>query len=114
MGQGRQERVPTSLAGAVAEGTGASLVPVDAEPERLHPGDPGTRRSVHTVHVPGDRFTAGTVRGRGDQALAGYLLRGPDRGALDDAEAARASGPARAEPEVLASPRRGGLTVPAL
>ena len=102
--------MPTSLAGAVAEGTGASLVPVDAEPERLHPGDPGTRRSVHTVHVPGDRFTAGTVRGRGDQALAGYLLRGLDCGALDIAEVARLTGLTRADLEGFAAPRRGDLT----
>ncbi|MFI8204209.1 DUF6986 family protein [Streptomyces sp. NPDC085937] len=70
MGQGQQERVSTSLAGAVAEEIGASLAPVDAELERLYPGDPGTRQPVHTVYVPGDVFAADTVRTWGDRALA--------------------------------------------
>ncbi len=78
MGQDRQERVATSLAGAVAEEIGASLAPVDAALERLYPGDPGTRRPVHTVYVPGDRFTAGTVRAWGDQALAALDEHAPD------------------------------------
>ncbi|MFI0505403.1 DUF6986 family protein [Streptomyces albogriseolus] len=78
MGQDRQERVSTSLAGAVAEEIGASLAPVDAALERLYPGDPGTRRPVHTVYVPGDRFTAGTVRAWGDQALAALDEHAPD------------------------------------
>ncbi|MGA5119524.1 DUF6986 family protein [Streptomyces pseudogriseolus] len=78
MGQGQQERVPTSLAGAVAEEIGAALAPVDAELERLYPGDPGTRQPVHTVYVPGDRFTAGTVREWGDQALAALDEHAPD------------------------------------
>ncbi|MGA5413636.1 DUF6986 family protein [Streptomyces pseudogriseolus] len=78
MGQGQQERVPTSLAGAVAEEIGAALAPVDAELERLYPGDPGTRQPVHTVYVPGDRFTADTVREWGDQALAALDEHAPD------------------------------------
>ncbi len=47
------------------------------------------------------------------KALAGYLLRGLNCGALDDAEVSRASGLARAELEAYASPRRAGLTVSA-
>ncbi|MDT3725544.1 aldolase/citrate lyase family protein [Streptomyces sp. DSM 41972] len=78
MGQGQQERVPTSLAGAVAEEVGARLAPVDAALERLYPGDPGTRQPVHTVYVPGDRFTADTVREWGVQALAVLDEHAPD------------------------------------
>ncbi|WTB92236.1 HpcH/HpaI aldolase/citrate lyase family protein [Streptomyces cellulosae] len=78
MGQDRQERVSTSLAGAVAEEIGASLAPVDAALERLYPGDPGTRQPVHTVYVPGDQFGAGTVRAWGDQALAALDEHAPD------------------------------------
>ncbi|MYW51474.1 aldolase [Streptomyces sp. SID8376] len=78
MGQDRQERVSTSLAGPVAEEIGASLAPVDAALERLYPGDPGTRQPVHTVYVPGDQFGAGTVRAWGDQALAALDEHAPD------------------------------------
>ncbi|MEQ8147818.1 aldolase [Streptomyces sp. OP7] len=78
MGQGQQERVSTSLAGSVAEGIGASLAPVDAELERLYPGDPGTRQPVHTVYVPGDVFAADTVRTWGDRALASLDDHAPD------------------------------------
>ena len=78
MGQDRQERVSTSLAGAVAEEIGASLAPVDAALERLYPGDPGIRQPVHTVYVPGDQFGAGTVRAWGDQALAALDEHAPD------------------------------------
>ncbi|MFI1418560.1 DUF6986 family protein [Streptomyces sp. NPDC020731] len=78
MGQGRQERVATSLAGAVGEEIGASLAPVDAELERRYPGDPGTRQPVHTVYVPGDVFAAGTPRAWGDRALAALDEHAPD------------------------------------
>lgn len=47
------------------------------------------------------------------KALAGYLLRGLDCGALDEAEVARESGLDRAGLESYASPRRGGLTASA-
>ncbi|MFJ6698967.1 DUF6986 family protein [Streptomyces sp. NPDC091272] len=66
---GQQEKVATSLAGAVSEGISASLVPIDAELERRYPGDPGTRQPVHTVYVPGNLYDAGTIRSWGDQAL---------------------------------------------
>ncbi|MFJ9037501.1 DUF6986 family protein [Streptomyces sp. NPDC102406] len=75
---GQQEKVSTSLAGAVSEGISASLAPVDAELDRRYPGDPGTRQPVHTVYVPGDAFDAGTVRSWGDQALAQLDEHAPD------------------------------------
>ncbi|MFJ8942526.1 DUF6986 family protein [Streptomyces sp. NPDC102395] len=82
MGHGRQETVATSLPAAVSEAVGASLAPVDAELGRRYPGDPGTRQPVHTVYVPGDAFTAGTVRSWGDQALAALDAHAPDAAAL--------------------------------
>ncbi|WP_328869462.1 HpcH/HpaI aldolase/citrate lyase family protein [Streptomyces sp. NBC_00287] len=78
MGQGQQEKVATSLAGAVSEEISASLAPVDAELERRYPGDPGTRQPVHTVYVPGEVFAADTVRSWGDQALAALDEHAPD------------------------------------
>ncbi|BCL32628.1 DUF6986 family protein [Streptomyces aurantiacus] len=78
MGQGQQEKVATSLAGTVSEEISASLAPVDAELERRYPGDPGIRQPVHTVYVPGDAFTAGTIRSWGDQALAALDEHAPD------------------------------------
>ncbi|MFF1547431.1 DUF6986 family protein [Streptomyces sp. NPDC058291] len=78
MGQGQQETVATSLAGAVSEEISASLAPVDAELDRLYPGDPGTRQPVHTVYVPGDAFEADTIRTWGDRALAALDEHAPD------------------------------------
>ena len=78
MGQGQQEQVATSLAGAVGEEISASLAPVDAELERRYPGDPGTRQPVHTVYVPGDVFAADTIRSWGDRALAALDEHAPD------------------------------------
>ncbi|MER6153671.1 DUF6986 family protein [Streptomyces hirsutus] len=78
MSQGRQERVATSIAGAVGAEIDAFLAPVDAELERRYPGDPGTRQPVHTVYVPGDAFTAGTLRSWGDRALAALDEHAPD------------------------------------
>lgn len=82
MGQGRQEKVVTSLPGAVSEEIGALLAPVDAELERRYPGDPATRQPVHTVYVPADVFTAGTVRSWGDAALAALDAHAPDPASL--------------------------------
>ncbi|MCF2534837.1 aldolase/citrate lyase family protein [Streptomyces sp. FB2] len=79
---GQQEKVTTSLAGAVSEEIDASLAPVDAELERRYPGDPGTRQPVHTVYVPGDAFTADTVRTWGDRALASLDEHAPDAGSF--------------------------------
>ncbi|MET9533071.1 aldolase [Streptomyces sp. NPDC006649] len=75
---GQQEKVATSLAGAVSEDISASLVPVDEELASRYPGDPGTRQPVHTVYVPGDAFDAGTIRSWGDQALASLDTHAPD------------------------------------
>ncbi|MCW7941575.1 aldolase [Streptomyces hygroscopicus] len=82
MGQGQQERVTTSLSGAVTEEISASLAPVDAELERRYPGDPGTRQPVHTVYVPADVFAAGTIRSWGDRALAALDQYAPDAASL--------------------------------
>ena len=79
---GQQETVATSLAHTVREGIGAALAEVDADLARRYPGDPGTRQPVHTVYVPGDVFTAGTLRSWGDQALAALDEHAPDAGAL--------------------------------
>ncbi|WP_156724589.1 DUF6986 family protein [Streptomyces apocyni] len=78
MGQGQQDQVATSLAGAVSEGISASLAPVDAELARRYPGDPGTRQPVHTVYVPGDAFAADTVRTWGERALTALDEHAPD------------------------------------
>jgi hypothetical protein len=78
MGQGQQEKVATSLAGAVSEEISDSLAPVDAELERRYPGDPGTRQPVHTVYVPSDAFAADTLRSWGDRALAALDEHAPD------------------------------------
>ncbi|MER5461590.1 aldolase/citrate lyase family protein [Streptomyces sp. NPDC002668] len=75
---GQQEKVATSLAGAVSEGISASLAPVDEELARRYPGDPGTRQPVHTVYVPGDIFAADTIRSWGDRALAALDEHAPD------------------------------------
>ncbi|MFD6416078.1 DUF6986 family protein [Streptomyces sp. NPDC060194] len=75
---GSQDKVATSLAGAVSEEIGASLAPVDAELARRYPGDPGTRQPVHTVYVPADAFGPDTLRTWGDQALAALDEHAPD------------------------------------
>ncbi|MHB9864331.1 DUF6986 family protein [Streptomyces sp. YIM S03343] len=75
---GKREEVATSIADAVRAEIDASLAPVDAELARRYPGDPGTRQPVHTVYVPGDAFTAETVRSWGDQALAALDEHAPD------------------------------------
>ncbi|MET9429417.1 aldolase/citrate lyase family protein [Streptomyces sp. NPDC003036] len=82
MGQGQQEKVATSLAGAVSESISASLVSVDEELARRYPGDPGTRQPIHTVYVPGEVFDAGTIRSWGDQALAMLDEHAPDAASL--------------------------------
>lgn len=76
------ETVRTTLADAVREGIGASLAATDAELARRYPGDPGTRQPVHTVYVPADAFTAGTVGDWGRQALAALDEHAPDAEAL--------------------------------
>ncbi|MFD8867409.1 DUF6986 family protein [Streptomyces sp. NPDC059590] len=79
---GQPETFATSLPGALRDGIAASLAGVDAELARRYPGDPGTRQPVHTVYVPADLFTAGTVRDWGAQALAALDEHAPDPAAL--------------------------------
>ncbi|MFD7819536.1 DUF6986 family protein [Streptomyces sp. NPDC059785] len=79
---GQQEKVATSLAGAVGEQISASLAAVDAELQRRYPGAPGTRQPVHTVYVPGDAFAADTIRSWGDRALAALDEHAPDAASL--------------------------------
>jgi citrate lyase beta subunit len=74
--------VVTSLAAGVGEEIDTLLARVDAELARRYPGDPGTRQPVHTVYVPGDALTAGTVRDWGRQALALLDAHAPDAAAL--------------------------------
>lgn len=78
----QHETVGTSLPRGVREGITASLAPVDADLARRYPGDAGTRQPVHTVYVPADTLTEGTVREWGDQALAALDAHAPDAGAL--------------------------------
>ena len=78
----QHEKVATSLPGTVTEEISASLAAVDAELARRYPGDPGTRQPVHTVYVPGDRFTADTIRSWGEQALRALDEHAPDAGSL--------------------------------
>ncbi|EDY52850.1 hypothetical protein SSCG_05908, partial [Streptomyces clavuligerus] len=70
--------VSLSLPPSVHDEIGALLAPVDADLVRRYPGDPGTRRPVHTVYVPGDALTAGTLRSWGDRALAALDEHAPD------------------------------------
>ncbi|HEY5836017.1 DUF6986 family protein [Streptomyces sp.] len=72
----------TTLADAVRTEIGASLAATDAELARRYPGDPGSRQPVHTVYVPADAFTAGTVREWGDRALAALDAHAPDAAGL--------------------------------
>ncbi|MEV0261866.1 aldolase/citrate lyase family protein [Streptomyces sp. NPDC050617] len=79
---GQQETVATSLGRAVRDEIDASLAETDADLARRYPGDPGTRQPVHTVYVPADAFTAGTLRTWGDRALAALDEHAPDAAAL--------------------------------
>ncbi|GAB3664738.1 DUF6986 family protein [Streptomyces sparsus] len=76
--------VATTFGHGVGKEIGAALAAVDAELERRYPGDPGTRQPVHTVYVPGDVFTADTVRDWGDQALALLDEHAPDAAAFGE------------------------------
>ncbi|MFI0822582.1 DUF6986 family protein [Streptomyces sp. NPDC021098] len=78
----QHEKAGTSLPRGVREGISADLAAVDADLARRYPGDSGTRQPVHTVYVPADAFTEGTVRDWGDQALAALDAHAPDAGAL--------------------------------
>ncbi|MEV5242451.1 aldolase/citrate lyase family protein [Streptomyces cinnamoneus] len=75
---GKQPAIATTFTRAVNRRIGASLADVDAELARRYPGDPGTRQPVHTVYVPADAASAGTVRAWGDRALAALDEHAPD------------------------------------
>jgi citrate lyase beta subunit len=68
----------TSLRPSVSAALAARLAPVDAELARRYPGEPATRQPVHTVYVPADAVTPGTVRAWGNQALALLDEHAPD------------------------------------
>ncbi|MFR9675678.1 DUF6986 family protein [Streptomyces sp. TR06-5] len=77
-----QDAAATTLPRSAFDEAAASLAGVDAELARRYPGEPGTRQPVHTVYVPGDVVTAGTVRAWGDEALALLDAHAPDPGAF--------------------------------
>ncbi|GGO96314.1 DUF6986 family protein [Wenjunlia tyrosinilytica] len=70
--------VRTSLPDAVRAEVDASLSEVDAELTRRYPGDPGSRRPVHTVYVPADAFARDTVASWGRRALEALDEHAPD------------------------------------
>ncbi|OEU88870.1 aldolase [Streptomyces abyssalis] len=72
----------TSLAESVSADIAARLAPVDAELARRYPGEPGTRQPVHTVYVPADAVTPGTVRAWGEQARDLLDEHAPDAASL--------------------------------
>ncbi|WP_329459204.1 DUF6986 family protein [Streptomyces sp. NBC_01497] len=76
------EHVVTSLPDTVRGEIDTALAPVDAELAHRYPGDPGTRRPVHTVYVPADVLTAATPRAWGDAALAALDEHAPDADAF--------------------------------
>ncbi|MDF4249135.1 MULTISPECIES: aldolase/citrate lyase family protein [unclassified Streptomyces] len=80
MAQGRT--VGTSLGSGVLEGVSRLLEPVDAELARRYPGEPSTRQPVHTVYVPADTVTPGTVREWGETARALLDAHAPDAASL--------------------------------
>lgn len=61
------------------------LAAADRALRERYPGDPGTRQPVHTVYVPGDRFTVGTPADWGAQARAMLDRFAPTATALADA-----------------------------
>ncbi|WP_019355712.1 DUF6986 family protein [Streptomyces sp. AA1529] len=74
--------VGTSLGSGVLEGVSRLLEPVDAELARRYPGEPSTRQPVHTVYVPADTVTPGTVREWGETARALLEAHAPDAASL--------------------------------
>jgi citrate lyase beta subunit len=58
------------------------LAEADARLAGDYPGDPGTRQPVHTVYVPADRFSTGTVTEWGRTALALLDAHAPDAATL--------------------------------
>ena len=63
----------------------ARLADTDSELSRLYPGDHAGRQPVHTVYVPGDLFTAGTVTTWGHEARAALAAHAPTSATLAEA-----------------------------
>ncbi len=63
----------------------ARLADTDGDLARLYPGDQAGRQPVHTVYVPGDLFTAGTVTTWGNEARAALAAHAPTSAALAEA-----------------------------
>lgn len=78
----RHENVTTSLPADLSKEIGALLAPVDADLVQRYPGDPGTRRPVHTAYVPADALTPTTSRTWGEQALALLDAHAPNAAAF--------------------------------
>lgn len=75
---GEDADVATSLADGVSEEIAARLAPVDAELARRYPGEPPTRQPVHTVYVPADAVSSGTVSAWGEKAREMLDEHAPD------------------------------------
>ncbi|QPP09984.1 aldolase [Streptomyces bathyalis] len=75
---GEDADVATSLADSVSEEIADRLAPVDAELARRYPGEPPTRQPVHTVYVPADAVSSGTVSAWGEQAREMLDEHAPD------------------------------------
>jgi len=78
-------RAVTTLDAAAGAEIGASLAATDAELALRYPGERAGRQPVHTVYVPADAFTAGTVRQWGAAALAALDEHAPDASSLGTA-----------------------------
>jgi hypothetical protein len=61
------------------------LAQSDRDLASRYPGERGSRQPVHTVYVPGDRFTAGTVADWGAQACSALREHAPTAAELADA-----------------------------
>jgi citrate lyase beta subunit len=71
-------RVSDELAALLDE----RLADADRELRERWPGDPGTRQPIHTVYVPGDRFTVDTCAEWGSAALELLDREAPSASAL--------------------------------
>ena len=65
-----------SLSAADIAGIDVQLADTDRLLERNYPGDDGSRQPVHTVYVPGDRFTPSLAADWGTEALAAAAAHG--------------------------------------
>ena len=87
----------TELAAQLAGRVDALLAEDDAERARRYPGPSTQRQPVHTAYVPADRFSAGTPRQWGQDALRALDEHGPVPG-FDDAEHAKVRAKLAREP----------------